>query len=777
MADLKKLQGSALGLLSLLIAGALLIVDLMLPEFDATSVLYMVPMIFATVFTRHQKILLGAICTMFVITGYIWHHSFTLELENIIPRSTAILGIWTIALVAMSKIKLMDQMERRETRINSLIEERTQQIHFQANRKVDAIKTEFQKNKNEVVKLRNTAKKIDQARQQAEYAVKARMDLFSSLGRQFCSSLEGIKGLASILNDTRLDSEQHNYVATILSSSKALHSLAKDLEDLPQIENGSIELEESVFVLQSVLEEALDLAGIELNEFRVGLTASLDPDLPTTFLSDANRIRQLLTYIIGIAARFSPESSASLTLESLERSDAICRFHGRIQSSKTILTKDGLDAVSKILSQDISSLIGLASGRDLPLFLSAKLCRAFNGNIWIEERNERGLCIQFTLEIRIASAQQPALSIKPWFKGKNILVVDNSKATRNWLTFMLKSWGIRSTAVKSGPEALQWFAAGNLCDALILDLNLPDIDGLTLARQIRRQNPHLPVLLMTAYGERIVDAGISASISKPLKLTALHYKLSALMNDNSEKQGAGWFSDLISAEPVQEEIDEAPEPVRSHAVAGEAPVQKRIEAPDSDASVALQDAPPQKIVSGNSIEEGQKTPTLEFFQNRFDDENGLDSKEDSIDDLPIPGISQHEAPENPHVVNSQTETENSPPLSQSFDEPQEKIPEQLLQTEDTSLQFFHDQVLELINDEKQGTSTQEPVNQAKELANNENQGFELFQNTQAETDSEMTQDIVENPISEQQQEESEKTEARPSSWLYALTNFMDEDEE
>ena len=170
------------------------------------------------------------------------------------------------------------------------------------------------------------------------------------------------------------------------------------------------------------------------------------------------------------------------------------------------------------------------------LSLSSRLCNLLQGKIWVESEEEQGATFQFVIPVQKAAKQDVPLQGKPWFIGKHVLVVDDNPNMCRFLNHQLKNWGMQTTVLGSGPDAMRWYASAQFCDLALIDLDMPVLDGLTLAHQIRQNNNELPILLMTGQGEYISDPTLTATIPKPIKQKRLYDQINTILSLQREKR-------------------------------------------------------------------------------------------------------------------------------------------------------------------------------------------------------------------------------------------------
>lgn len=525
---------------TLLFAGILLALDLFLTSLQTGGLLYHV--LFALLLWipgRHHSRMLTITCTVFILFGYWGHYGTSINSPDLLVRSFSILSIWSINAFISKKSKLVEDIAKRENRLDALVEERTQgernDFKVQRHHQDQIIKEK----ELELSALRQVQETVLQEKEDAATAAKVRTKWVSAIGSQLQSPVRGINSMAGMLEQTRLDHEQQDYLDTIRHAGHTLSSTIDTILDFNDLDQNQIEFHAHPFVLRGCVEEACGMVALRAAEQDIELTYHLAPGLPTTFMGDGGRVRQIIATLLENAITFSKQRTLSVKIETLEEQDGNA-IYIVIQGDQRGLPEAHAERLAHLISNASPLLPVTESSEELSLSIAARICTLMGGRIWITPPHEAIKDVfRMAIKLEPATIQQPSFAIKPWFKNKTILVVDDNERTCSWLAFELKSWGIRAVTIVSASEAMQWFAAGNICDALLLDFNMPEIDGLTFARQIGQNNATLPILLLSTFGERVTDEALAGSIAKPIKQKQLYYRLSAMLNDKPAPETKG----------------------------------------------------------------------------------------------------------------------------------------------------------------------------------------------------------------------------------------------
>lgn len=390
----------------------------------------------------------------------------------------------------------------------------------------------------DITEKKRMEKELIKAKEQAEAASKYKSEFLANMSHEIRTPLNGVIGFTDLIKNTTLDKIQKKYVENINISALSLLGIINDILDFSKIEAGKLELDYVKASILEILGNATDILKLNASKKGVELLLNIQPDIPHFAIIDPLRLKQVLVNLLGNAVKFTESGEVELKVKFESIDDINGIFHFSVRDTGVGISKEQSKKLFKAFSQADSSTTRKYGGTGLGLVISNSLIRKMGGEITFESEIGVGTVFKFSIKTRYFYEGIDERKIAD--KIKKIMVIDDNENNREILEDNFRHWGIECVSYENGYEAFEYLEKNKDCEAVIVDFQMPVINGLDtvklIKQRIKNYNPSVIMLNSSSdnavFQEKAKKYGVKFNLVKPVKSNELFYYLNNI--DNTE---------------------------------------------------------------------------------------------------------------------------------------------------------------------------------------------------------------------------------------------------
>jgi PAS domain S-box-containing protein len=418
----------------------------------------------------------------------------------------------------------------------------------------------------DITDLKKYQAELVEAREQAEHSLKVKEQFLANMSHEIRTPMNGVIGMVDLLSDSPLNEDQHDYLQTIRKSSETLLHILNDILDLAKIEAGKMVLHPADLVIEDLLDRLMALFTPIAHQKGNKVSYTLDKSVPKVVIADETRLLQILSNLTSNALKFTENGTVKISVSTVQLTDSHVDLMVRVTDSGIGISHKDLKKLFSAFQQLDNSTSKNYGGTGLGLAISREFCKMMDGEIGVESEEGKGSTFWFSVQLPIGDPMKISAKLKADrfdISGTlkevhaRILLVDDNATNRKVASQILIKAGCVVETAKSGKEAIECLSHDQAFDLVLMDIQMPEMDGMQTTRQLKDSISNLPpIVAMTAYAmkedrERFLAAGMDDYLAKPIRAQQLIQIVGKWVHDGHAPEHV---LDDLSNEVVDEEV-------------------------------------------------------------------------------------------------------------------------------------------------------------------------------------------------------------------------------